>query len=166
MSEVHCCVGKTVHQHKPHKLSCNRTVNNQNEKVQNEHRGKCSLMLLDLANVGSLYDTMQLHSIWVRLWFLSVNAVYLEADTTFAVFRNCQLWLCACVHESIGEGESEWLYVHEHEPVCVWAYGALRLADVWKKWKRRDWDASIEKEKRRRRAVQWRTSGAKGGALK
>lgn len=23
--------------------------------------------------------------------------------------------------------------VREHEPVCVWAYGALRLADVWKK---------------------------------
>lgn len=34
--------------------------------------------------------------------------------------------------------------VHEHEPVCVWAYGALRLVDVWKKgrkkkegWRRR-----------------------------
>ncbi len=26
--------------------------------------------------------------------------------------------------------------VHEHEPACVWAYGALRLADVWKKGKR------------------------------
>lgn len=23
--------------------------------------------------------------------------------------------------------------VLEHEPACVWAYGALKLADVWKK---------------------------------
>lgn len=37
--------------------------------------------------------------------------------------------------------------VHEHEPACVWAYGALRLADVWKKGKTRDGDAGVEKEK-------------------
>lgn len=36
------------------------------------------------------------------------------------------------------------VYVHVHEPVCVWAYGALRLADVWK---RRDGDAGVAKEK-------------------
>ena len=32
-------------------------------------------------------------------------------------------------------------------PACVWAYGALRLADVWKKGKGRDGDAGAEKEK-------------------
>lgn len=37
--------------------------------------------------------------------------------------------------------------VHEHEPICVWAYGALRLADVWKKGKKRDGDAGVELEK-------------------
>lgn len=29
----------------------------------------------------------------------------------------------------------------------MWAYGALRLADVWKKGKRRDGDAGVEKER-------------------
>ena len=29
----------------------------------------------------------------------------------------------------------------------MWAYGALRLADVWKKGKKRDGDAGVEKEK-------------------
>lgn len=38
--------------------------------------------------------------------------------------------------------------VHEHEPACVWAYAALRLADVWKKGrKKRDGDAGVELEK-------------------
>ena len=37
--------------------------------------------------------------------------------------------------------------VHELKPACVWAYGALRLADVWKKGKKRDGDAGVEKEK-------------------
>lgn len=47
--------------------------------------------------------------------------------------------------------------VHEHEPACVWAYGALRLADVWKKgrkkkgWRRR---RRAGEECRRRGAVQ------------
>lgn len=47
--------------------------------------------------------------------------------------------------------------VHELEPACVWAYGALRLADVWKEgkkkegWRRRRRDGE---EWRRRRAVQ------------
>ena len=36
--------------------------------------------------------------------------------------------------------------VHEHEPVCEWAYGTLRLADVWKKGKKRDRDAGEEEE--------------------
>lgn len=27
--------------------------------------------------------------------------------------------------------------VHEHEPACVWAYGAQRLVDVWKEEKKR-----------------------------
>ena len=38
--------------------------------------------------------------------------------------------------------------VHEREPACVWAYGALRLADVWKKGKRRDGDAGVERRRR------------------
>lgn len=41
--------------------------------------------------------------------------------------------------------------VHEHEPVCVWAYGALRLVDVWKKGrkkKKRDGDAGVVEEER------------------
>lgn len=46
--------------------------------------------------------------------------------------------------------------VHEHEAACAWAYGALRLADVWKGKKkaekkegereRRDGDAGVEAE--------------------
>lgn len=38
--------------------------------------------------------------------------------------------------------------VREHEPVCVWAYGALRLVDVWKKGKKRDGDAGVVEEER------------------
>lgn len=53
--------------------------------------------------------------------------------------------------------------VLEHEPACVWAYGALKLADVWKKeggggegWWWWWWDAGVERaeECRRRGAVQ------------
>lgn len=44
--------------------------------------------------------------------------------------------------------------VHEHEAACVWAYGAQRLADVWRGKKkkekrrreRRDGDAGVEAE--------------------
>lgn len=40
------------------------------------------------------------------------------------------------------------VHVHELEPACVWAYGALRLADVWKEGKKkRDGDAGVEMEK-------------------
>lgn len=44
--------------------------------------------------------------------------------------------------------------VLEHEPACVWAYGALKLADVWKK--KGGGDAGVERaeECRRRGAVQ------------
>jgi len=34
--------------------------------------------------------------------------------------------------------------VCEHEPICVWAYSAERLVDMWK---RRDGDAIVEKER-------------------
>lgn len=36
--------------------------------------------------------------------------------------------------------------VLEHEPACVWAYGALKLADVWKK-KRGGGGAGVEAQK-------------------
>lgn len=44
--------------------------------------------------------------------------------------------------------------VLEHEPACVWAYGALKLADVWKKKKGGGRRRRSAEECRRRGAVQ------------